>query len=97
MTVSIEAAIRAIIAEEVAAVERRIRENLSAGTDRTLDVPEAAAHLGVSEKLIYRMCQERRIPHERYGMPGSRRPTIKLRLNDLEKWRADQRALNYRG
>lgn len=95
MNLSIEALIRSVIAEEVAAAESRIRESLSGKTDKTLDVPEAAIHLGVSEKLIYRLCQEKSIPHERYGIAGSRRPTIKFRLNDLEAWRAEQRAANY--
>lgn len=93
----IESAIRAIIAEEVAASERRLIETLCAHPDKTLNVAEAAEHLGVCEKIIYRMCKEQLIPHERYGGAGSRRPTIKFRLSDLEAWRAEQRAANYKG
>lgn len=93
---SIEEAIRELVAEEVAAAEKRLRESLLAQPDKTLTVPEAAEHLGVCEKLIYRMCQERQIPHERYGGVGSRRPTIKFRLSDLESWRSEQREKNYR-
>lgn len=95
MNLSIEATIRTMIAEEVAAAEKRILEQLSGQTDKTLDVPEAALHLGISEKLVYRLCQQKQIPHERYGIQGSRRPVIKFRLNDLETWRAEQRAENY--
>lgn len=95
MNQSIEAAIRSLVAEEVAAAEKRIIENLSGLTDETLDVPAAAMHLGISEKLVYRLCQQKQIPHERYGVQGSRRPVIKFRLNDLEAWRAEQRAANY--
>lgn len=97
MSNSIEDAIRAIVAEEVSAAEARLRDKLQAQTDRTLDVSGAAEHLGISEKLVYRLCQERQIPHERYGVSGSRRPTIKLRLSDLEAWRAEQRKVNYKG
>lgn len=89
---AIEDAIRAIIAEEVAAAEQRITALLPAHVDRTLDVREAAKHIGISEKLIYSLCKTNDIPHERYGVSGSRRPTIKIRLSDLEAWRAEQRA-----
>ncbi|WP_254438275.1 AlpA family transcriptional regulator [Paenibacillus sp. DCT19] len=91
-----EAAIRSIVDDQVAIAEKRLREEFSGLIDKTLDVVEAAKHIGVSEKLIYRMCQEGRIPHERYGVVGSRRPAIKLRLADLEAWRAEQRLANYK-
>lgn len=95
MNLSIEAAIQAIIDEKVAAAEKRILEKLSGQMDETLDVTQAALHLGISEKLVYRLCQQKQIPHERYGVQGSRRPIIKFRLNELEAWRAEQRAANY--
>lgn len=95
MILSIEAAIQAVIDEKVAAAEQRILAKLSGQTDETLDVTQAALHLGISEKLVYRLCQQKQIPHERYGVQGSRRPVIKFRLNDLEAWRAEQRAANY--
>ncbi|WP_019636156.1 helix-turn-helix domain-containing protein [Paenibacillus fonticola] len=95
--IGLEDAIRAIVAEEVAAAEHRILASLpSYTTDRTLDVREAAELLGVSKKLIYRMCQEGSIPHERFGISGSRKPAIKFRSSDLEAWRAEQRAANYK-
>ncbi|WP_020620180.1 helix-turn-helix domain-containing protein [Paenibacillus daejeonensis] len=94
---SIEQMIREIVVEEVAAAEKRIRAEMESVNDETLDVSAAAARLGVSEKLIYRMCQQRIIPHERYGGIGSRRPTIKFRLADLEAWRAAQRVANSSG
>lgn len=97
MKSSIEEIIRSIVADEVAAAEKRIRSELSEFADRTMDVVEAAAHIGISEKLVYRLCQERTIPHERYGVTGSRKPTIKFRLADLEAWRAEQRAINSAG
>ncbi|GIP57877.1 helix-turn-helix domain-containing protein [Paenibacillus woosongensis] len=90
--IGLEDAIRAIVAEEVAAAESRILASLPTYvTDRTLDVREAAELLGVSEKLIYRMCQEGSIPHERFGISGSRKPAIKFRLSDLEAWRAGKK------
>lgn len=92
----IETAIRSLVADEVRAAEQRIRESLGIQLSKTLDVSEAAEHIGISEKLIYRLCQEGRIPHERYGISGSRRPVIKLRIDDLEAWRAEQREANYR-
>lgn len=92
----LEEAIRAVVAEEVAAAEKRIMAQLPSQFDRTLDVHEAATHIGISEKLIYRLCKEGSIPHERYGVLGSRKPTIKLRLSDLEEWRSEQRMANIR-
>lgn len=91
-----EVAIRSIVDEQVAIAENRLRAEFSGLIDKTLDVSETAAHIGVSEKLIYRMCQEGSIPHERYGVVGSRRPVIKFRLSDLEEWRAKQRSANYK-
>lgn len=93
--VALESAIRSIVSEQVSIIENRLRAELTGMSDRTLDVAETAAHLGVSEKLIYRMCQVGSIPHERYGTPGSRRQVIKFRLSDLEAWRTAQRAENY--
>ncbi|EHB65232.1 helix-turn-helix domain-containing protein [Paenibacillus lactis] len=98
--IGLEDAIRAIvaevIAEEVAAVEQRIMTLLPSQFDRTLDVHEAASHIGVSDKLIYRLCKEGSLPHERYGVAGSRKPTIKIRMSDLEEWRSKQRVANSR-
>ncbi|MDT0123925.1 helix-turn-helix domain-containing protein [Paenibacillus sp. RRE4] len=91
-----DSAIRTIVSEQVTEFENRLRAEFAGLIDKTLDVSEAATHIGVSEKLIYRMCQEGSIPHERYGVTGSKRPAIKLRLSDLEAWRAEQRAANYK-
>lgn len=94
----LEEAIRSVVAEvianEIAAVEQRILAQLPSQFDRTLDVHEAATHIGISEKLIYRLCKEGSLPHERYGVSGSRKPTIKIRLTDLENWRAEQKISN---
>jgi len=95
MNLSIEAAIQAIIDSKVADAEQRLLAKLSGHTDRTLDVTEAALHIGISEKLVYRLCQQKQIPHERYGVQGSKRPVIKFRLGDLEAWRTEQRSANY--
>ncbi|MNW27537.1 Helix-turn-helix domain protein [compost metagenome] len=95
--IGLDEAIRTIVAEEVAAAERRILASLSThATERTLDVREAAEQIGISEKLIYRLCSTGSIPHERYGVPGSKRPVIKFRLSDLEAWRTAQRQANYK-
>lgn len=83
-----------VIAEEIAVVEQRILAQLPQQFDKTLGVHEAAEYIGISEKLIYRLCQEGSIPHERYGVTGSRKPKIKLRLSDLEKWRSEQKQAN---
>ncbi|RJX41037.1 DNA-binding protein [Paenibacillus pinisoli] len=92
---SVEKAIRSIVDEVVAEAERRILEQIRLQPDKTMDIRETTEHLGVSEKLLYRLCQAKSIPHERYGVSGSKRPTIKFRLSDLEKWRSKQRSLNY--
>ncbi|WP_269055692.1 helix-turn-helix domain-containing protein [Paenibacillus tundrae] len=94
--IAFENVIREIVSEQVAVSENRLRSELSGLIDKTLDVAETATHIGISEKLIYRMCQEGRIPHERYGASGSRRPVIKFRLSDLEAWRAEQRYANFK-
>ncbi|WP_315793231.1 helix-turn-helix domain-containing protein [Paenibacillus sp. BIC5C1] len=94
--VALEDAIRSMISEHVTIAENRLRAEFAGVSDKTLDVAETAAHIGISEKLIYRMCQEGSIPHERYGTSGSRRPVIKFRLSDLEAWRAAQRAASYK-
>lgn len=93
---ALENAIRSMVVEQVVLAENRLRAEFAGMIDRTLDVAETASHIGVSEKLIYRMCQEGSIPHERYGTLGSRRQVIKFRLSDLEAWRAAQRDANYK-
>jgi predicted DNA-binding transcriptional regulator AlpA len=93
---SIEDVIKSLIYEAVSAAEKRIMESINSQPDRALDIPEAALHLGISEQLLYRMCRAQQIPHERYGVSGSKRPTIKFRMSDLEVWRAEQRASNYK-
>jgi predicted DNA-binding transcriptional regulator AlpA len=93
---ALEDAIRSMISDYVSIAENRLRAELAGVIDRTLDVAETASHIGVSEKLIYRMCQEGSIPHERYGTFGSKRQIIKFRLSDLETWRAKQRVVNYK-
>ncbi|GGF86426.1 helix-turn-helix domain-containing protein [Paenibacillus aceti] len=92
----LEEAIRAIVVEEIAAVESRILALLPEQLDRSLTVHEAADYVRISDKLMYQLCQEGIIPHERYGVPGSRKPKIIIRLSDLEAYRAEQRASNYK-
>lgn len=62
---ALEQAIRSMIAEEVAAAEKRIREELGY-QDRTLDIQEAATYISspskpVSTKTLYGMCERREI------------------------------------
>lgn len=96
MSLSLEDAVRSIVNEAVLAAEKRILERINSQPDKAMDIPEAAEHLGISEQLLYRLCREKQIPHERYGVSGSRKPTIKFRMSDLEAWRAEQRASNYK-
>lgn len=84
-------AIRSIVAREVAAAEARILAALpSHMANRTMGVKEMAEMLGLSEALIYRMCERQIIPHERYGIPGSKKPAIRFRVGDVEAWREKQ-------
>jgi len=92
-----EAAIKEIINPLIDASERRMLAQISQYGDVTMTVQEAAEHIRISDKLLYSMCKRKLIPHERYGMPGSARTTIRFRLLDLEIWRAEQRAANYIG
>jgi excisionase family DNA binding protein len=40
--------------------------------DKMLTVAEAADRAGVSESLVYQLCEERRLPHYRPGGKGKR-------------------------
>jgi excisionase family DNA binding protein len=52
-----------------------------------LNVEEGAAYLRVSPSLVYRLCQEGRLPHVRIGGRG-RRGKVLLHLADLEAFLA---------
>lgn len=92
---TIDDIVREIVSAEMAKVKEQLLSDLRAYEDKTLDVLEAAEYLDISDKLIYRMCQQKQIPHERYGSIGSKRAVIKFRLHDLEVWRSEQRDSNY--
>ncbi len=48
--------------------------------DRLLDVPQAAAHLAISPKTIYKWVHLRRIPYVRVGR------LVRFRVSDLDDW-----------
>jgi excisionase family DNA binding protein len=51
---------------------------------RSYSVSEAAAELGVSENLVYGLCQRKKIRHERHGLG---RGTIRIPEDALEEYR----------
>ena len=55
-----------------------------------LSVREAARHAGVSESLIYQLCDERRLPHYRPGGKG-KRGKILIDPRDLDAFMASCR------
>lgn len=52
---------------------------------KLLSVREAAAVLGISPGLVYRLCSSRRLRHERFGLG---RGTIKIPEDALDELRA---------
>ncbi|SFE10903.1 DNA binding domain-containing protein, excisionase family [Paenibacillus algorifonticola] len=96
MNLSIEAAIRAIIAEEVAAAEQRIRESLNVQSDVTLTFQEALKYLGMSEYTLRRMCQAKKLPYRIVGADGSKNPRYLFSSSSLDKWMKQQEESNYK-
>ena len=50
-----------------------------------MNVKEAAAWLGISVSLCYSLCEEKRLPHRRYGRQG-KRGKIVIREEDLKSF-----------
>lgn len=97
MTLSIEATIRAIIAEEVAAAERRIRESLSVQSDVSLTFQEACDYLSMSEYTLRNLCKKKKVPHRTVGADGSRNPRYLFSSSSLDKWMKQQEKENFGG
>ncbi|WP_138751880.1 helix-turn-helix domain-containing protein [Paenibacillus sinopodophylli] len=96
MNLSIEATIRAIIAEEVAVAERRIRESLSVQSDVTLSFQETCDYLSMSEYTLRKLCRTKKIPHRLVGADGSKNPRYLFSSGSLDKWMKQQEQVNYR-
>ncbi len=92
---TLDQTIRVIIAEEVAAAEKRIRESLQTAPDRDLNFQEALEHLHMSEYTLRRLCKEKRIPHRTYGSQGSHNPRYFFSLQRLDQWKREQEEANY--
>lgn len=92
MSSTFEKLFAALVEEAAAAAEKRVMERLEQMTvpDRVLDVKEAAQHMGLDEKTLYRLCQEKRLPHIRAGQTNSKRPRILLRQSTLDRWLREQ-------
>jgi|GEM_PF-3522238 hypothetical protein len=95
MTISIEATIRAVIAEEVAAAERRIRESLNVQSDVTLTFQEACDYLHMSEYTLRILCRKKKIPYRMNGVDGSKNPRYLFSSSSLDQWKRRQEELNY--
>ena len=50
-----------------------------------MDVKQAAKRLGISVSLCYALCEEKRLPHRRFGRKG-RRGRIVIREEDILKF-----------
>ena len=89
---------KSIVSEAADQVEKKIMNRLQhlKINDRTLDIKEAAEYTRISEKSLYRMCQEKQIPHIRAGSIGSQKPKILFRMSSLSNWMEEQERQNYR-
>jgi hypothetical protein len=92
---TLDQAIRQMIAEEVAAAERRIRESLHAAADRDLSFVEACEYLNMSEYTLRHLCRSKRIPFRTHGAENSKRPIYLFSSNSLDQWKREQEAANY--
>ena len=59
---------------------------------RFLSVKSVAQRYGLTERTIYQEITAKRIPAVKIGDPGSKRPTLRIPIDGLEKWEADQLA-----
>lgn len=91
----LEQALRSLIADEVAAAEKRILERVSVANDRTLSFSEACDYLNMSEYTLRRLCREKRIPHRLVGKEDSKRPIYLFSTVSLDKWKKDEEQRNY--
>lgn len=92
---SIESSIRSIIAEEVAAAERRILDSLAVQSDMTLTFQDACKYLNMSEYTLRDLCRTKKIPHRTVGAEGSNKPRYLFSSNSLDKWIEEQESKNY--
>ncbi|KJB88607.1 hypothetical protein AZ66_06575 [Paenibacillus sp. E194] len=88
-------AIRSMIAEEVAAAEERLRNEITY-QDRTLSIQEAATYISgegnpISVKTLYAMCERQEIPHRRVGR------RIFFSTATLDRWGREQDRKSYKG
>lgn len=88
---------QSIVSSAVEQVEEKILKRLEGMNirDRTLDIKEASEYTLISEKLLYRLCHEKQIPHIRAGVQGSKKPKILFRQSSLDRWMQEQEKLNY--
>jgi hypothetical protein len=88
-----------LVAAATAEAERRIMERigplLAQGNDRTLYIDEAAECLGYSVPLLRRLCTEKKVPHRRAGVEGSRKPKLIFSSASLAEYKREQERLNY--
>ena len=81
----------ALVEEAAAEAEKRVLEQMqSLAPNRVLSTKEAAEYLGISDKLLYRLCSEKRIRHIPAGKKGSKRPVILFRQSTLDAWLREQ-------
>jgi hypothetical protein len=75
---------------------QRIASQIPVAQDRKMTIEETANSYPISEKLLYRMCKEKQIPHIRMGVIGSRKPKILLSSATLDAWMKEQEQQNYK-
>jgi len=93
---ALEKAIADIVALHVAEAEKRIMEQISAASDRTLTFTQALDYLRMSEYTLRHLCKSKRIPHRTVGAEGSKSPRYLFSTVSLDKWKREEEARNYR-
>ena len=93
---ALEKAISDIVALHVAEAEKRIMEQMSAVSDRTLTFTQAMDYLHVSEYTLRCLCKGKRIPHRTVGAEGSKSPRYLFSTVSLDRWKREEEARNYR-
>ena len=95
MSISIEKAIKELVAIEVAAAEQRIIESLKVHPETSLSFNEACEYLNMSDYTLRNLCRTKKIPFRTVGAEGSRSPRYIFNSGSLNKWMKAQEAANY--
>lgn len=92
----LEAVVDRVVEKILPGIIDQIISHLPSSQERTMDVLEAAEHIGISKELLYRMSAASQIPHIRIGVEGTRKPKLLFSSLSLDNWKREQERENYR-